>query len=233
MAKRTKKPAKATEAPGVKDGVLVDPKAYFFALINRWEGHPADDWQAVLTASGIPAGRGPGIKPKAGEPHYGITQQISNARGVAGRIFLPTLEADENGYYCEAISPLRDRSDGGLEWEWRHFAGPRYVPLPGMGGGETQPPGGSTGGGADLDAIIAERIAAATKDLTEAVYRQGKEIAALQDKVGQGSEPAKLPTRIALLGDHGTYLTAEPDGRATVRETQPEGWQTWTLKVIE
>lgn len=226
----------ADESPGVKDGVLVDPKAYFFALINRREGDPADDWHAVLTASGIPAGRADGVKPKPGEPHYGITQQISPARGVAGRIFLPTMVLDDNGYYCEAISPLRDREGGGLEWEWRHHDGPTYVPLPEMGSGTTGgglpvPP---SGGGADLDAIIQARIEEAMKPVEAAVYRQGTEIAALRDKMeSAGGGGQQLPKRIALKGDHGRYLTAENDGRVSNRETEPAGWQQWRLEVVE
>jgi hypothetical protein len=43
----------------------------------------------------------------------------------------------------------------------------------------------------------------------------------------------KLPKRIALKSDHGTYLTAEHDGRVTVREEHPAGWQTFELEVVE
>src|SRR5688572_20216187 len=50
---------------GCVGGSLVDIRAYFFSVIGRVEGEPACDWEAVLQASGIPGGLGPGEQPPA------------------------------------------------------------------------------------------------------------------------------------------------------------------------
>ena len=70
---------KASQVSGCVNGVLADPRAYFFSLIGSTEGAPAPDWKAVLES--LP-GRGMGTNPKPGEkqplnaPHYGITVMI-------------------------------------------------------------------------------------------------------------------------------------------------------------
>jgi hypothetical protein len=43
---------------------------------------------------------------------------------------------------------------------------------------------------------------------------------------------AAAPSKVALKSAHGTYLTAEPDGRTTHRENQPASWQTFRLEKI-
>ena len=55
---------KAPQVSGCVNGVLADPRAYFFSLIGRTEGSPAPDWKGVLES--LP-GRGMGINPKPGE----------------------------------------------------------------------------------------------------------------------------------------------------------------------
>src|SRR6188768_1823660 len=82
---------------------------YFYALIGRAMGGPANDYEAVLSAlypwNGqmlmIPPGVGPGIKQYPGAPFFGLTQQFSG--GPKARVFLPTNTPDELGYYtrCE------------------------------------------------------------------------------------------------------------------------------------
>lgn len=37
----------------------------------------------------------------------------------------------------------------------------------------------------------------------------------------------ELPEKIALLSDHGLYLTAEPSGKVTARSDRPDAWQQW------
>lgn len=127
------------DPPGVVDGVLTDPKAYFFWLINRQENQPADDWAMVLSNSGIPAGLPPGVFP-TDNGYYGMTQQMDSGGNVRGRIFLPTGVPDPNGYFARAYSPLKDApgQPGHLLWEWRYLEGPPYVPVD-TGGGFPQP----------------------------------------------------------------------------------------------
>jgi hypothetical protein len=107
---------------------LDDYEALFFSLIQRAPGQPADDWEAVLAASTIPAGLGPYEIPDAAAPHHAMTQQIRSSGDPAGRIFLPTATPDDLGYYAHPISPLRDGpTAGSLVWEWRDLGGPPVV----------------------------------------------------------------------------------------------------------
>ncbi len=90
---------------GVVDGVLVDPQAYFFSLV---EGTDADDWETVMNA----------IEPSLWA--CGIGQQRGSQGNVRGRLFLPT-EA------CPDASPPADDPDAmflGVRQEracWAHF----------------------------------------------------------------------------------------------------------------
>lgn len=129
---------------------------YFFSLIQRAPGQPADDYAAVLAASTIPAGLPPGVVPDASMPHGALTQQIGSDGRIAGRVFLPTASPDELGYYSHPVSPLRDGpTPGSLVWEWRDLGGPPIVtpvdattPMP--------PPGGLTE--AQVQAMIDDSI---------------------------------------------------------------------------
>ena len=85
--------------PGCVNGLLVDPKAYFFYVIGRKEGDRARDWFEVMANSGIPNGPPPGVDP--GPEFYGMTQQ-SGAAGPRGRVFLPALDSDALGYRVSA-----------------------------------------------------------------------------------------------------------------------------------
>ena len=90
---------------GVADGLLVDPQAYFFSLV---EGTDANDWEAVLNA----------IEPDLWA--CGIGQQRGSQGNVRGRLFLPT-EA------CPDASPPPDDAMAmflGVRQEracWAHF----------------------------------------------------------------------------------------------------------------
>lgn len=126
------------QVPGCINGVLADPKAYFFHLIGRQDGQPADDFAEVLRASGLPAGYLPHVTP-TDNGYYGLTQQIGGSGRIAGRIFLPTADPDDLGYYSHPVSPLRDGpTPGSLLWEWRDLGGPPYAPRP--CGAVTPPP---------------------------------------------------------------------------------------------
>ncbi|MGE0451714.1 MAG: hypothetical protein AB7Q29_19225 [Vicinamibacterales bacterium] len=116
--------------PGCSGGVLDDPKAYFFYVINRREGDSANDYRSVLSASGIPAGFGPGFRPPlTGMPHYGITQQIGTTGRIAGRLFLPASGRDSLGYFTKPVTVLADGA-GGLVWAWIELEGGDYEPRP-------------------------------------------------------------------------------------------------------
>jgi len=151
----------STSVPGIdpNSGLCVDPQAYFFWLIARAPGQPADDWETVLGNCGLPAGYPPHIYPEA-NGHYGITQQIGSDGRIAGRIFLPARMPDELGYYSIPVSPLRDAdTPGHLLWEWRPLSGTPYQPwiTESATGGSGTP---DTGGGSADTSALESRIAA-------------------------------------------------------------------------
>jgi hypothetical protein len=123
---------------------IQDYGLYFFSVIQKSPGQPADDYEAVLGASTIPAGLPQYQVPDASMPHHALTQQIGTDGRIAGRMFLPTAAPDELGYYSHPVSPLRDGpTPGTLLWEWRDLGGPPVV-TPGDSGSGTQPPAGIT-----------------------------------------------------------------------------------------
>lgn len=118
-----------TTVPGVDPttGLLTNPEAYFWHITGRGPGQLADDYAHVLAVCGLPAGYPPYVYPSA-NGFYGLTQQIGSDGRIAGRIFLPTPDSDDLGYYSAPVSPLRDGEPGHLVWEWRPLGGPAYVP---------------------------------------------------------------------------------------------------------
>ncbi|MGE0451752.1 MAG: hypothetical protein AB7Q29_19420 [Vicinamibacterales bacterium] len=110
--------------PACQNGLLMNPRAYFFDLIGRKEGQSAGDWYDVLSRTGIGGGPPPGVK--AGSSHYGITQQLG-AGGPRGRLFLPTEQADDLGYYARPVDVIAD-GPGGLVWVWNEWNTPPYAP---------------------------------------------------------------------------------------------------------
>lgn len=138
-------------------------REYFYTLIQRSLGAPANDFEAVLSATYswqgqqlmIPVGVGPGIKQQPGAPFFGLTQQFSGV--PKARVFLPADDADENGYYTRAMQYVDDAvgtyahtktaptpQNAGLIWSWYYIAGNPYVPIqrPDAGGGTVPPPTG-------------------------------------------------------------------------------------------
>ena len=72
------------------------------------------------------------------------------------------------------------------------------------------------------------------KALEDLVSAQAQEISDLKSRPVAAPVPAAgaFPKKIALKTDHGTYLTAEPDGRVTNREDHAAAWQTMKVEVI-
>lgn len=98
-------PPPCAATAGVADGVLVDPQAFFSALV---EGTDANDWETVMNA----------IEPQLWA--CGVGQQRGSEGNVRGRLFLPT-EA------CPDASPPADDPMAmflGVRQEracWAHF----------------------------------------------------------------------------------------------------------------
>jgi hypothetical protein len=239
---------RAPQVTGCVNGVLADPRAYFFSLIGRTEGSPAPDWKAVLES--LP-GKGMGINPKPGErqplnaPHYGITVMIDAGNNARGRIWLPTdlAQTDHNGnqWFTHEIQVIADGpTPGSMVWAWEDKGGPPYAPRPCQAGGTGTSTGitAGTGSGAgqEGDMVIDLRpLEARIQALEKLVSAQAQEIAELKARPA-GSPSAgggALPKKIALKTDHGTYVTAEPDGRMTNRENRPASWQTLKVEAME
>lgn len=139
-------------------------KEYVYALIGKTLGAPAPDWSAVMSASypwqgqslRIPEGVGPGVRQQPDAPFFGLTQQWSN--GPKGRVFLPSDQADENGFYTRAMQYLDDApyaatrtvphlntatlsaKSAGLVWAWYYVAGHAYAPVLPADGTAPAPP---------------------------------------------------------------------------------------------
>jgi len=170
---------------------------YFFSLIQRAVGQPADDYAAVLGASTIPAGLPPGEVPDAAMPHHAMTQQIGSDGRIAGRVFLPTATPDELGYYAHPVSPLRDGpTPGSLVWEWRDLGGPPIV-TPEDGTSPPPPSGGLTE--AEVNALI--------DDALVPVYAQLAALETAQAQPQRAHGPVDLPivlrslTSLRAIGD--------------------------------
>jgi hypothetical protein len=236
---------------GCVNGVLADPRAYFFSLIDRTEGSPAPDWKTVLES--LPA-RGMGINPKPGEiqppnaPHYGITVMIDASQNARGRIWLPSdVPAVQDGiaWYTHEIQVIADGpAPGSMVWAWIDKGGAPYAPRPceqAVGGGAAATPAGPAGGGGqaggtviDLGPVL-KPLSARIQALEQLVSAQAKEIAELKARpaAAPAAAPTALPKRVAFKTDHGTYVTAESDGRMSHREQRPAAWQTLKLEVID
>ena len=61
---------------------------------------------------------------------------------------------------------------------------------------------------------------------------QAKEIADLKSRPAP-STGGGLGKKVALKTAHGTYVTAEPDGKMTNREDHPASWQTFNAESMD
>ena len=120
-------PPAFARVPGCINGLLLNPMAYVFYVINRQVGQPAADWEAVLQASGIPATSSvPGTVATAA--FFGITQWKGSAGNVRGRLSLPTATPDALGYLTRSVDILADNPAWPVKcwqdaracvWAWR------------------------------------------------------------------------------------------------------------------
>jgi hypothetical protein len=119
---------KTFSMPGCVNGLLADARAFFYWKVNRTPGTSASDWVAVMTAAGWPAGYAPGIRPPAGPPYYGFSQQVNSAGVPRGRLFLPTSSPDALGYFSRETDFLGGPQHA-LVWAWSEKAdAPPYAP---------------------------------------------------------------------------------------------------------
>jgi len=239
---------KSSQVSGCVNGVLADPRAYFFSLIQRTEGSPAPDWKAVLES--LP-GRGMGINPKPGEiqpqnaPHYGITVMIDAGGNARGRIWLPTdlaqTDANGNRWFTHEIQVIADGpSPGSFVWAWEDKGGPPYAPRPCQPQPGPSPviPGPVIPGPVvpSSEMVIDLRpLEARVQALEKLIAAQADTIADLKKRPVASPAPSggAMPKKIALKTDHGTYVTAEPDGRMTNREDHPASWQTFKVEGMD
>jgi hypothetical protein len=73
------------------------------------------------------------------------------------------------------------------------------------------------------------------QDLEKLVAAQAKEIKELKARpvAAPSAGAAVMPKKVALKSDHGTYVTAESDGRMSHREDHVSAWQILRFEVIE
>ena len=123
--------------PGCINGLLLNPRAYVFYVLNRQVGQPAADWEVVLQASGIPATSSV-AGTVATDGFFGITQWKGSAGNVRGRLSLPTAIPDALGYLTRSVDVLADnpawpvkcwQDSRACVWAWReHLDEPAYAP---------------------------------------------------------------------------------------------------------
>ena len=180
-----------------------------------------------------------GINPKQGEvqprdaPHYGITLMIDAGGNARGRIWLPTDVQEPGGWFTREIQVIADGATAGsFVWAWIDKGGAPYAPRP-------CPQEGSeilNGGEMVVDLGPALRpLVARIQELEKLVSAQAKDIKDLKARPAASPQAVSvsLPKAIALKSAHGTYVTAEPDGKMTNREDRASAWQTLRFEVIE
>jgi hypothetical protein len=129
---------------------------YFYTLIGKQRGAPANDYEQVLMRAYpwqgqtlmIPAGVGPGITQPPYAPFFGLTQQFSGV--PKARVFLPTSTPDDLGYYTRCMQYVSDAPGGGLMWDW-YLAGPENAYTPVLPPDVAPPATGDGSGGGGLD----------------------------------------------------------------------------------
>lgn len=102
------------DAPGSQAGApttMDQWEAYFFGLINRTKGSPANDYETVLNGlkdQGMKVNPTPGEVPQVSWPFYGMSVMIDAGGHPRGRIWLPTPTPDANNYYTHEIQVIGD-----------------------------------------------------------------------------------------------------------------------------
>lgn len=190
---------------GVVNGVLVDPKTWFFARIGRPEGSPANDYAEVLKrliAQGMRVNPRPSERPRY-DAFFGVTVMVGGNGDPRGRIWLPSNEATVDGqgneWFTREVQVIAD-GGGGLVWRWQELGGGPYhaVQPPNTPGPTTPPPTTPppSGGGeepevpAELILILRETLARAQaieQDVIEVRAELKDALAALRDEVAQAS----------------------------------------------
>jgi len=204
---------------------------YFYTLIGRTYGAPADGWEGVMEAAYpwqghmlvIPPGVGPGERQYPDAPFFGLTQQYSG--GPKGRIFLPTDVPDELGYYTRCIQYLDDAAltyskskkqvdakSTGLVWSWYWVAGHEYAPVT-SADGEAPPPESG-----DVDALKAwmTAIEARVTALEDVSATMGQE---MDDFVANGLH-AHGPVNLPIVVESVTSMRAKGDIDVQVKPGQ-------------
>ena len=69
--------------------------------------------------------------------------------------------------------------------------------------------------------------------LERLVSAQAKEIADLKARPAPSPGGGAQPKNVALKTNHGTYVTAEPDGKMTNRENHPAAWQVFKVESMD
>jgi len=150
MAKRKRT---LTSNVGVVDGVLRDPKAYFFSLIGKNEGDgpiTSADLKAIgqrLIDAGMPQNVGANRLPKRTDPYHGIAI-MTDGGGARGRLFLPARDPqiDENGnrWFTRDVQFIEDWPGatpgvGPFRLSWREWGSP-FVPVQEIDPDSSAPP---------------------------------------------------------------------------------------------
>jgi hypothetical protein len=121
--------------PGVVDGVLRDPRTYFFDLIGRQIGQNCEhDWEPTLRSlvdRGMQQNVLPNTKPTRAMPFHGIAMMMSGGK-ARGRIFLPAavpqIGDDGTQWFTRDVQVIERVGDHHV-WAWNELSGHPFVPV--------------------------------------------------------------------------------------------------------
>jgi len=208
-------------------------KDYWFGLIGKREGDPADDYRQVMQRL-IDQGMQVNFVPEEQAKHnpdatFRGIKIVKDGNGtIRGNIQVPAHQRDDNGYYTHEFLVIRDRVQGQppfvgpFDWGWHdRGGGTLYLLDEGSGGGEqpggpgtTPPAGGMTP--EQVQAMIDAALVPIREELATAL---------------------KLGDAIALESDNGMILCAEgggpngPDQRFVLTSRLAiNSWETWRLR---
>lgn len=208
-------PAKEPDPSGVVNGILHDPKTYFFHLINRREGSLANDWESVLKDlqnRGMSVNPKPGQRPDCSMKFHAITLMVAdNGKGAPrGRIWLPTeqsvTDSAGNIWFTREVQVIaRDAADH--IWHWHELGGAPFVALNCTGEGGNGGNGGEGGNGGGEDQLTREEVQQMIDDALRPYIKKGDNIS-LKTQPWDG-QPGKI-----VCGDRneGNHLIANRDG---------------------
>lgn len=214
-----------------------DVRDYFYGLIGKRIGDPADDYKSVLQQL-VNEGMEVNYEPEEQAKHnpemaFRGLKIVKDASGsIRGTVQAPSHERDPNGFYTHEFLVIRDRVQGQppfvgpFDWAWDDRGGGRVYlndDSPDAGNGD----GGDGGDGGEEptgDGVTAAQVAAMIATALEPVH-------------AQLAEAVKFGDSLALEAANGMILCAEGGGPERTHQefwlrsrTTIADWESWKVR---